>query len=334
MLDVCLLGSGGMQPLPGRRLSAVLVRAGSSQILIDCGEGTQVAIRERGWGLGALDTILLTHMHADHVLGLPGLLLTLANAQRDPEAPLTIFGPEPLLAVLQGLLVVAPRLPFPVVAKVLAGGEQFSLPGYPGLTGACVALTHDIPCLAYAIELPRAPRFDADRARALGIPVGSWRTLQRGDSVVVEGRAITADQVLGAPRRGLRLVLATDTSPTPDLTEFVRHAGRGTDLLIADAMYANADDKPTRWEAQHLTFAEAATLARAGLARRLWLTHFGPALVHPHDYLDNAAEIFPAAAVGEDGMTTTLTFTDDSNSPDPPTVVGGSPPGQLLLPFE
>ena len=311
MLDVCLLGTSGMQPLPGRHLSALLVRAGRRQILIDCGEGTQVAIRERGWGLGPLETILLTHMHADHVLGLPGLLLTLANAQRGPEAPLTILGPEPLTAVLHGLLVVAPRLPFPLRVITLAGGERFPLPGYPGLIGTCVALTHDVPCLAYAIELSRAPRFDADRARALGIPISSWRALQRGDSVVVEGRTMSAGQMFGPPRRGLRLVLATDTSPTPALTDFVRAEGRGADLLIADAMYGSEADKPTRWEAQHLTFAEAATLARDGLARRLWLTHFGPALIHPHEYLGNAAAIFPATMVGEDGLTTTLTFSDE-----------------------
>lgn len=300
-----------MQPLPGRRLSAVLVRAGSSHILIDCGEGTQVAIRERGWGLGAIDAILLTHMHGDHVLGLPGLLLTLANAQRTPDQPLLIYGPEPLLPVLQALLIVAPRLPFPVQTRVLAGGELFPLPGYPGLTGSCAALVHDIPCLAYAISLPRAPRFDAERARALGVPVSSWRVLQRGETVEVEGNAVTPDQVMGSPRRGLRLLLATDTSPTSALTDFVRDEGRGADLLICDAMYGSDADKPTRWEAAHLTFAEAAATARDGLARELWLTHFSPALAHPYDYLEQATEIFPATKVGEDGMTTTLSFRDE-----------------------
>ncbi len=312
MLDICLLGTSGMQPLPGRRLSAALVRAGSSQILIDCGEGTQVAIRERGWGLGNLDTILLTHLHGDHVLGLPGLLLTLANAQRGPDQPLTVYGPEPLLPVLQGLLVVAPRLPFPLRTRVLGGGEHFPLPGYPGLTGSCAALVHDLPCLAYAISLPRAPRFDAERARRLEVPVTLWRSLQQGESArLVDGRVITPEQVLGSPRRGLRLVLATDTSPTPALTDFVRHDGQGADLLIADAMYGGEEDKPTRWEAQHLTFAEAAAIARDGLARRLWLTHFSPALTRPIEHLARAAAIFPPTVVGEDGMTTTLNFSEE-----------------------
>ncbi len=311
MLDVCLLGTGGMQPLPGRNLSAVLVRAGSSHILIDCGEGTQVSIREYGWGFAAIDAILLTHMHGDHVLGLPGLLLTLANAQRPADRPLTIYGPEPLLAVLNGLFVVAPHLPFPLLTAVLQGGEQFALPGHAGLTGSCTALTHDVPCLAYAITLPRAPRFDTEQAKSLGVPVSSWRALQRGDAVTVDGREITPDQVMGAPRRGLRMVLATDTSPTPALTDFVRDDGRGADLLICDAMYGSEDDKPTRWEAAHLTFAEAAATARDGLARELWLTHFSPALAHPHEYLQNATDIFPATKVGEDGMTTVLSFADD-----------------------
>jgi ribonuclease Z len=301
-----------MQPLPGRNLSAVLVRAGSSHILIDCGEGTQVAIRACGWGFAAIDTILLTHMHGDHVLGLPGLLLTLANAQRPADRPLAIYGPEPLLSVLQGLLVVAPRLPFPVQITVLQGGEQFALPGHRGLSGSCAALTHDVPCLAYALSLPRTARFDAEQARALGIPVSFWRTLQRGEVITVDGRVISPDQVIGAPRRGLRVVLATDTSPTPALTAFVRNEGRGADLLICDAMYGSEEDKPTRWEAAHLTFAEAAATARDGLARELWLTHFSPALAHPQEFLQNATDIFPATKVGQDGMSTTLSFTGDT----------------------
>ena len=144
MIDVCLLGTGGMQPLPGRRLSATLVRAGSGLVLLDCGEGTQVGVRDAGWGLRQVKAILLTHMHADHVLGLPGLLLTLANAERGAEEPLTIAGPEPLLPVLEGLMVVAPRLPYPVQVAVLQGGERFALPGIDGLEVGCAALDHSL----------------------------------------------------------------------------------------------------------------------------------------------------------------------------------------------
>lgn len=311
MLDVCLLGTGGMQPLPGRRLSATLVRAGGSMALIDCGEGTQVAVRERGWGLRHINAILLTHMHADHVLGLPGLLLTLANGGKEGDDALTIYGPEPLRRVLQGLLVVAPRLPFALRTVVLQGGERFPLDGVDGVEASCIALDHEIPCLAYALSIPRAPRFEPDRARALGVPLPLWRRLQHGEAVEVEGRTVLPDQVRGPARRGVRLVLATDTRPTAHLAAFVRGDGAGADLFIADGMYGVDEQKPARWEAQHMTFTEAATLARDGGARRLWLTHFSPILSNPAEYRDRAARIFPATTIGRDGLTETLSFEDE-----------------------
>lgn len=300
-----------MQPLPHRRLSAVLVRFGPSLILLDCGEGTQVAVRERAWGLRNLGTILLTHMHADHVLGLPGLLLTLGHAGRGPDEPLSVYGPEPLLPILEGLRVVAPHLQYPVTPVVLKGGERFTPPAAGGLVVGSVELAHDVPCLAYALEVPRASRFDPDRARAMQVPVPLWRTLQAGAPVRLGDRQVLPSEVLGPPRRGLRLVLATDTAPFPALVDFVSAGGAGTDLLIADAMYPDEADKPTRWEAQHLTFADAATLARDGGARRLWLTHFGPAVADPAAHLDRARAIFPQTDAGFDGMTETLSFADE-----------------------
>jgi ribonuclease Z len=311
MLDICLLGSGGTLPLPSRRLSAALMRVGGTQILIDCGEGTQVAIRERAWGLRNIDTILLTHMHADHVLGLPGLLLTMAFAEKGPGEPLTILGPEPLQEMLAGLLVVAPRLPYPVQIGLLSGGETWALPGHERVTIGCALLDHDIPCLAYSVAIARTPRFDVERARALGIPQSFWRALQDGQSVSVADRLVPPEEVRGPARRGLRVVYATDTSATPALVEFVRNGGAGTDLFLADAMYASEEDRPKRWESQHLTFAEAAAIARDGGARRLWLTHFGPALNQPEQYLDRATAIFPPTVVGRDGLTETLTFTGE-----------------------
>jgi len=304
MLDVCLLGTAGMQPLPGRRLSATLVRFDGRLVLLDCGEGTQVGVREAGWGWRGLGAIMLTHMHADHILGLPGLLLTLAQSEKGADEPLTIYGPEPLLPVLKALLLFAPRLPFPIQTVVLAGGESFEVAGVPGLYADCTALAHEIPCLGYGLTVPRAPRFDPARAQQLGVPQPLWKRLQHGEVVEHAGQTIAPEAVLGPPRRGLRVVLATDTRPAPALSDFVG----GADLFIADAMYGDEADKPKRWEVQHLTFAEAATIARDGAARRLWLTHFSPALSDPAAHLANATAIFPATTLGRDGLKTTLNF--------------------------
>lgn len=307
MIDYCLLGTGGMQPLPHRRLSALLVKIGGDLVLLDCGEGTQIGLRECGWGLRNLKAILLTHMHADHVLGLPGLLLTLAHSERGQDEPLLICGPEPLIPVLQGLLVVAPRLPYPVEVAVLQGGERFALPNVQGVEASCEVLDHEIQCLAYGLHLPRGPRFEPERARALGVPVDAWKTLQSGQAVEIEGRQVRPEEVLGPPRRGLRLVLATDTRPTPELVAFVAADG-GADLLVADAMYGDESGMPRRWKPQHLTFAEAATIARDSHARQLLLTHFSPALTTPEAYLDRATAIFPATMIGHDGLKGTLRF--------------------------
>ncbi len=310
MLDVCLLGSGGTQPLPGRRLSSVLLRYRGRLVLVDCGEGTQVALRERAWGLRNLDVILLTHLHGDHVLGLPGLLLTLAFTGKDENDRLVVCGPEPLIDVVSSLLVVAPRLPFPVDFVLLDGTERFELPALPGLRIDCCPVVHDVPCLAYSLSLARAPRFDPVRAATLKVPRADWRTLQAGKPVIVDGHPVEPSAVLGPPRRGIRLVVATDLRPNGAITSFVR-SDDGADLLIADAMYAEAGDMPKQWDAKHLTFAEAATLARDGGARRLWLTHYGPALTDPDANLHHASEIFPETLAGYDGLTSTLTFAED-----------------------
>jgi ribonuclease Z len=308
VLDVCLLGTAGTIPLPRRRLSATLVRVGGSLVLLDCGEGTQVALRERGWGLRRLKAILITHTHADHILGLPGLLLSLGFSGKGADEPLTVYGPPPLEEVLRRLLVVAPRLAYPLHVVTLSGGEAFPLESLEDVEVSCTEAEHDVPCLAYSLSVSRAPRFDPERAQALGLPVTEWGRLQHGQSVQFSDRTIEPGEVLGPNRRGLRLVLVTDTNLTSVIVEFVRAGGAGADLLIAEGMYGSEEDKPVRWESLHMTFAEAATLAREGGARRLWLTHFGPSLEYPATHLDRATAIFPSTVVGHDGMTETLTF--------------------------
>jgi ribonuclease Z len=301
MLDVYLLGEGGTMPLPGRWLSSLLVRHEGRLLLLDCGEGTQIPLRAAGWGLRAIDTICVTHFHGDHVGGLPGLLLTLGNAER--REPLTIYGPPGLAAVVAGLRVIAPLLPYPVVCRELAGGERFHV---GALEIACLAVEHSLPCLSYTLERPRGRPFAAERARALGLPLPLWGRLQRGETVVWEGRTVPPDAVLGPPRPGVKLAFVTDTRPIAALLGFVA----GASLLVCEGMYGAADDLPKALENRHMLFAEAAAIARDGAVDALWLTHFSPSLTAPADYLPAARAIFPNTRLGATGLTTTLAFPD------------------------
>ena len=308
MLDVALVGTSGTIPLPGRWLSAVLVRLGSELLLFDCGEGTQISMRQIGWGFRALSAICLSHLHADHAAGLPGLLLTVGNAGR--AEPLDIMGPPGTRNAVAGLRVVAPYLPFQVRVHELAGGEELD---WNGARLACTPLRHAVPCLGYRLDAPRRPRFDADAARRLGVPVPLWKRLQRGEAVDVAGRRIEPTAVQGEARRGLRLGYVTDTRPTPELPDFLADA----DLLVCEGTYGDPADRENAVENRHLLFSEAAEIARAARARRLWLTHFSAKLTEPERYVEHARAVFPETTVGRDHLATTLRFEDDEEQGAP-----------------
>ena len=303
MIDACLLGTGGMMPLPGRWLSALLLRCDGRVVLCDCGEGTQLSWRYTNWGFRDLDSILLTHLHADHVAGLPGILFSLAHADR--TEPVTIFGPTGTERVVAGLCVVVPGLPFQVNVVEIQERSAFLISG--GLLLRTLPVVHRVPCLAYTVERARAPRFDADRARQLGIPVTLWSRLQRGETVELGERLIEPEAVRGQPRRGLKVAYVTDTRPTPELVDFVRDA----DLLVCEGMYGDPNQLPRAIERGHMLFHEAAQLAAAASVQRLWLTHFSPALHDPESWLPVAQERFPGAELGQAHRTVTLRFLDD-----------------------
>lgn len=302
MLDAYLLGEGGTWPLPGRWLSSLLVRDGGRLLLFDCGEGTQIPLRAAGWGLRAIDTVFISHYHADHVGGLPGLLLTLGNSERTD--PLAIYGPPSLRKVVDRLRVIAPRLPYAVECHELKGGERIV---QGELIVCCLAVEHSLPCLAYTLEHARAPRFEPDRARALGVPLLEWKRLQSGHSVIVDGRRVEPAEVLGPPRAGVKLAFVTDTRPTEALPAFIA----GAQLLVCEGMYGAEEDLPKALENRHMLFREAATIARDGRVAALWLTHFSPALTTPGTYLSAARAIFPDTQLGTTGLTTTLHFPGD-----------------------
>lgn len=301
-MDVVLLGAGGMMPLPDRWLSSLAVRADGEITLLDCGEGTQIAWREAGWSFRRLGAICLSHTHADHVGGLPGLLHAVANSGR--TEPVEIFGPAGTDRVVAGLRTIAPILPFPVHVTELSSGEELSLPGGP--RARCASGEHGLAVLAYRVDQPRQRAFLVESARGLGIPIHFWKRLQQGETVEWSGGKVMPDHVLGPPRRGLSLGYVTDTRPTPSIVELVA----GVDLLVCEGTYGDDADLPKAIRNGHMTFREAATIAREAGAGSLWLTHFSPALEEPARFLPNASEVFAETTVGSDGLTMRLSFSD------------------------
>ena len=302
MLDVCLLGSGGMMPLPYRYLTALMTRFNGSSLLIDCGEGTQVAIKEKGWSFKPIDVICFTHYHGDHISGLPGLLLTMGNADR--REPLTIIGPKGLERVVGCLRVIAPELPFPIVFREIDGAEQeFELNGY---RIRAFKVNHNVLCYGYTIEIDRAGKFDVERAKAQEIPQKYWSRLQNGETIEEEKKIFTPDMVLGPPRKGIKVTYSTDTRPT----ESIRHNADGSDLFICEGMYGEKEKASKAVEYKHMTFYEAAELARDAGVKEMWLTHYSPSLTKPQQYIEEVRKIFPYAKAGKDSMTAELMFED------------------------
>jgi ribonuclease Z len=288
-------------PLPERWLSSVIIRAKGQSALFDCGEGTQISLKILGWSFKDISAILISHFHADHVAGLVGMLLMIGNSFRREEV--TVFGPPGLIKVLQGLLVIAPYLPFPLRTQELHGGETFEV---AGLEGHCLMVDHGVPCLAYSTVVKRGRKFDAEKAKALGLPVDLWKSLQEEQSVEWQGRSYQPDDVLAGPRRGIKLSYVTDTRPTPELPGFLH----GSDLLICEGMYGSPEEHDKAVEKEHLTFTEAAEIARLAKVKELWLTHFSPAMPEPEVYGNVARDVFPNSIVAHDRQCRIINFED------------------------
>lgn len=287
-------------PLPYRKLTALMTRYNGSNLLIDCGEGTQVAIREKGWSVHDLDVICFTHYHADHISGLPGLLLTLGNADR--TKPVHMIGPKGLERVVNALRTIAPELPFPIEYHEITEKEQdFEMNGY------CIhafRVNHNVTCYGYTLEIKRQGRFDVERARRQEIPQKFWSRLQKGEIIVDGDRVLTPEMVLGPQRKGIKLTYCTDTRPVPIIAKCAKHA----DLFICEGMYAEKEKEAKARQYKHMTFYEAADLAKRAEVTEMWLTHYSPSLTRAESYMDEVHKIFPAASLGKDGRSVELEF--------------------------
>lgn len=305
MLDVCLLGTGGMVPLPDRWLTSLLLRYNGKMLLIDCGEGTQIPLKMCGWGFKAIDAILFTHFHADHVAGLPGLLLTLGNSGRTEK--LTLVGPPGLEYVVRGLLVISPQLPYDIRIVELPDNEAAEL-SLGEFAVSSLPIDHWIPCLAYSVEIKRQGKFNAEQAKKLDIPVFYWSRLQKGETIKIGNRDISPKMVLGQPRRGIKVSYCTDTRPTAELPDFIK----ASDLFICEGMYNDNAELEKARQKRHMLFSEAAMLAKMGSVKELWLTHYSPSLEKPQEGISAATEVFENTLAGYDLITKSIKFKEDS----------------------
>ena len=306
MIDITLLGTAALMPLPDRALTAALLSCGGHGILFDCGEGTQTAGRRARANPLGVDMIALTHYHGDHTFGLPGLLQTMHAMGR--QAPLLITGPAGLREAMAPILALAGHTDFPVALEPVPEGgldlpERF--PGWPARTRlAAFPTAHRGPSQGYAFTLGREGRFDPDRARALGVPQGLWRRLQAGETAEGTSGPVAPSEVVGPPRRGLKFVFSGDTRPCPALVE----AARGADLMICEATFADEGVAEAINRHGHTLFSQAGAMAAEAGVQRLWLAHFSQAVGDPAEHLPLARAHFPAAECGEDGKRITLRF--------------------------
>ena len=303
MLDICLLGTGGMMPLPGRWLTACYTKFNGSALLIDCGEGTQVALRLAGLSCHDIDVIAITHFHGDHISGITGMLLSMGNADR--VEPVTIVGPRGIERVVKALRIIAPELPFELkFVEIENTDKPFEFFGYYLKP---FKLNHGIECYGYSQIIKRAGRFMPEKAAENDVPMKAWSRLQKGIIVEEDGRGFTPDMILGPERKGIKLTYCTDTRPTKSIAE----NAAGSDLFICEGMYGEPGSEEKARAHRHMTYAEAATIAKNAGAREMWLTHFSPSLVRPKEYAQTAKSIFPNTVIPKDGFKKTLRFEED-----------------------
>ncbi len=300
MLDICLPGTGGTMPLKSRWLSSAIMRYNGSCLLIDSGEGAQLAIKQAGFTFKPIDIICYTHFHADHISGLPGLLLTMGNEGR--TEPVTVIGPKGLTKVVGALRTIAPELPFQMnLVEINGACESFKF-GFFEITAFKVK--HTVPCYGYTVCIRRSGKFDMEKATKNKVPMRVWSTLQKNPTAILNGVLYTQDMILGPERKGIKITYCTDTRPVPHISEYAQ----GSDLFICEGMFESSEKHERAFLSGHMTMSDAARLALEAKPKKMWLTHFSPSLPDPYNHMDEAKKIFADTECGYDGIKTTILF--------------------------
>ena len=291
-LDLVFLGTAGSAPTGRRSPTALLLRRGGDRLLIDCAEGTQRQLMRSNVGLLDFREVFLTHYHADHYLGLPGMLKTFSLRGRD--FPITIYGPRGLTDLFVALRRIFGKLTYPYELVELQPGDVLDRGEYRVVT---FKVAHGVPALGYAlVEEPRPGRFDVPTADALGVPPGPERgRLQSGEAIALDdGTVVTPEQVLGPPRPGRKVLITGDTAPSLGYLDLAQ----GAELLVHEATFCE-EERERAQETSHSTAREAAQVAKAAGVRMLALTHLSSRYFGP-EVLREAREFFPETVVPRD----------------------------------
>lgn len=306
-LEAFVLGCGGMMPLPYRHLTSVLLRREGDLFLFDGGEGTQVSLRRLNLRWKKINAIFVSHTHADHVTGLPGLLML--SSQVDRDDPLYIYGPPKIAEYIQSSRQVLDMyINYQIVVKeitepgIVYQGEDFHVRAFP--------LQHTKTCVGYTLEEYERPgQFNPDRAKELGVPCGPlWSRLQNGEAVTsLEGETVLPEQVLGAPRKGRKFSYVTDTRYLPSIAEEVKNS----DFLVCEGMFEKALAE-TAAEKKHMTAEQAATIARDGKVKKMALIHYSPRYTDSDLklLLSEAKAIFPETILSRDRLVVPIEYED------------------------
>lgn len=304
MVEITLLGCGGSMPVPNRFLSSLLINYRGRKILIDCGEGTQVSMKIANCGFKTIDYICITHLHGDHIIGLPGILSTIGNCGRTEM--LTIIGPKGIKEVIDAFRLIVKELPYEISTienpkeDILVNNNYIN----KDIIISTLEVEHSTPCIAYSFYIKRKAKFDMEKAIKNNVPKVLWSKLQNGREIKLEGKIYTKDMVLGQPRKGIKVSFVTDTRPIKEIVGFVDNS----DLLVCEGMYGDDCDLVRAIKNKHMTFRESATIAKQSNVETMVLTHFSPIIKDPNIYIENAMEVFENTIIGTDRLKLNLLF--------------------------